>query len=141
AFLEVMEDEPTEHGYQADLTSGAITGRSARWAARFATRPRAWWLDALAGRPFRCEPVLRRGELLADAHARAVGLSIGVEDGSGPAQVLGPVLRVTGREAGGRPRTARPLPARPPGLHPSPHPARPAAPPVPAEPGPRPLHS
>jgi crotonobetainyl-CoA:carnitine CoA-transferase CaiB-like acyl-CoA transferase len=110
AFLEVMEDEPSEGGYQADLTGGAMTERSARWAARFETRPRAWWLDAFADRPFRCEPVLRRGELLADAHAREVGLSIDIEDHvAGPAQVVGPVLQVTGGAAAGRPHATGPL--------------------------------
>lgn len=66
AFLEHMGDPPSEKGYNADLFSGAMVERGERWAAAFATRDRAWWLEDLAGRDFRCEPVLRPGEALRD---------------------------------------------------------------------------
>ena len=72
AFLEHMGDPPSEHGYNADLMSGAMVERGARWAARFETRDRDWWVEELAGHDFRCEPVLRAGEALQRS-ARARG--------------------------------------------------------------------
>jgi crotonobetainyl-CoA:carnitine CoA-transferase CaiB-like acyl-CoA transferase len=93
AFLDRMGDELSEHGYNADLVGGAMAGRSARWAATFATRERAFWLEDLAGRPSRCEPVLRPGELLLDPHVRDVGLSVD-HDGR---TVVGPVLSLISR--------------------------------------------
>ena len=96
AFLEHMGDEPSEKGYQADLIGGLMTERSARWAATFATKDRAWWLESMAGKNFRCEPVLRPGEALADPHVRQIGLSAETEDPVlGPITVLGPIARVT----------------------------------------------
>jgi crotonobetainyl-CoA:carnitine CoA-transferase CaiB-like acyl-CoA transferase len=104
AFLAKMGDEPSEKGYNADLANGALDERSARWAAKFATSERAFWLRDLAGESFRCEPVLRPGEALLDPHAREVGLSIDCEDRDrGSIAVLGRVVRVTGR--GGRSST------------------------------------
>lgn len=95
AFLAHIGDPPSEAGYTADTVSGAMGERSARWAERFATRPRAFWLDDFAGQPFRCEPVLRPGEALADPHVREIGLSVEVDDPArGPTTVLGPVARV-----------------------------------------------
>jgi crotonobetainyl-CoA:carnitine CoA-transferase CaiB-like acyl-CoA transferase len=95
AFLAHIGDPPSEAGYTADTVSGAMAERTARWAERLATRPRAHWLDHFAGQPFRCEPVLRPGEALADPHVREVGLSVDVDDPErGPITVLGPVARV-----------------------------------------------
>ena len=91
SFLEHVGDPPSEHGYNADLMSGAMVERGSRWAAMFATRERAFWLDDLAGHDFRCEPVWRPGEALRDAHVRETGLA-GEHDG---VTALGPVLRVT----------------------------------------------
>jgi crotonobetainyl-CoA:carnitine CoA-transferase CaiB-like acyl-CoA transferase len=95
AFLDAMGDEPSEQGYNADLTSGAMTERSARWAARLATKPRARWLEELAGRPFRCEPVLQPGEALLEPHVRSTGLSIEHDDPArGSITMLGPIQSV-----------------------------------------------
>jgi crotonobetainyl-CoA:carnitine CoA-transferase CaiB-like acyl-CoA transferase len=91
AFLEHVGDPPSERGYNADLVSGAMVERGERWAAMFATRERTFWLDDLSGRDFRCEPVLRPGEALKDAHVREVGLTRR-HDGL---TVLGPPVRVT----------------------------------------------
>ncbi len=91
AFLDHVGDPPSEHGYNADLVSGAMVERGARWAALFATRDRDWWLDDLAGHDFRCEPVWRAGEALRDAHVREVGLAV-AHDG---VTVLGPAITVT----------------------------------------------
>jgi crotonobetainyl-CoA:carnitine CoA-transferase CaiB-like acyl-CoA transferase len=104
AFLEAMGDEPSEKGYNADLVGGAMTERSERWAARLATKDRATWLEELADRPFRCEPVLLAGEALLDPHVRSTGLSIDVHDPDrGPLTVLGPIQSVRPRGAAGRP--------------------------------------
>ena len=95
-FLEHMGDPPSEAGYTADTMSGAMDERSARWAATFMTRERSWWLHDLAGHDFRCEPVLRPGEGLGDAHVREVGLRIDVDDPDrGAITVLGPVCDAT----------------------------------------------
>jgi len=103
AFLEQMADPPSEHGYNSDLMSGVMSDRGERWAARFATRDRAWWLEALAGREFRCEPVLRPGELLSDPHVQKVGLAVAHHDPErGPLTVLGQVVRVLPTEVAGR---------------------------------------
>jgi crotonobetainyl-CoA:carnitine CoA-transferase CaiB-like acyl-CoA transferase len=91
AFLEHVGDPPSERGYNADLVSGAMVERGERWAAMFATRERAFWLDDLSGRDFRCEPVLRPGEALKDAHVREVGLTL-EHDGT---TVVGPPVCVT----------------------------------------------
>ena len=91
AFLDAVGDEPSEQGYNADLTSGAMTDRAQRWAAAFATRDRAHWLEAFAGQPFRAEPVLRPGEALLDDHVRAIGLA----EERGDTTLLGPVIGVT----------------------------------------------
>ena len=90
-FLAHVGDPPTEAGYNADMISGALVERGARWTAMFATRDRAHWLTDLEGHDFRCEPVLRPGEALRDEHVRAVGLAVEHDD----ATVLGPALRVT----------------------------------------------
>jgi crotonobetainyl-CoA:carnitine CoA-transferase CaiB-like acyl-CoA transferase len=76
-----------------------MVARGKRWAARFATRDRSWWLDFLAGHDFRCEPVLRPGEALLDPHVRDVGLAIDHHD----ITVLGPALRVAPTGAASRP--------------------------------------
>ena len=73
AFLEQMEDEPSEQGYNADLTSGAMAERSQRWAARFATHDRAWWLDELAGRRFRCRAGAAPGRVAVGSAGDRVG--------------------------------------------------------------------
>jgi crotonobetainyl-CoA:carnitine CoA-transferase CaiB-like acyl-CoA transferase len=73
-----------------------MTERGERWAAAFATRDRDWWLEDLAGQNFRCEPVLRPGEALRDAHVQQAGLSVSHQDPErGAATVLGPVVRVS----------------------------------------------
>jgi len=95
-FLEHMGDPPSEKGYNADLMSGAMVERGERWAAKFATRDRDWWIKDLAGQNFCCEPVWRPGEALRDPHVRQTGLSVGHEDPErGKMTVLGPVVRVT----------------------------------------------
>lgn len=96
AFLEHVGDPPSEAGYAADTFSGAITERSIRWAERFATRDRAWWVQNLAGYDFRCEPVFRPGEVLRDRHVREIGLSVSHDDADwGMITALGPVCRVS----------------------------------------------
>ncbi|MFI5047670.1 MAG: CoA transferase [Acidimicrobiia bacterium] len=99
-FLEHVGDPPTEQGYNADMMSGVMVERGERWAAMFATHDRAHWLTDLEGHDFRCEPVLRAGEALRDAHVREVGLAVEHDD----ITVLGPALRVT--------PTGAPTPAR-----------------------------
>jgi crotonobetainyl-CoA:carnitine CoA-transferase CaiB-like acyl-CoA transferase len=95
AFLRHMGDPPSEHGYNEDLISGAMVERGARWAVRFETRDRDWWVDELSGNDFRCEPVLRAGEALNDQHVREVGLAVEREDPvHGLISVLGPVVQV-----------------------------------------------
>jgi crotonobetainyl-CoA:carnitine CoA-transferase CaiB-like acyl-CoA transferase len=109
AFLEHTGDPPSEAGYTADLVGGAMAERNVRWAERFASRDRAWWLDDLAGHPFRCEPVLRPGEALLDDHVREVGLAV---EATGPdgrtATVLGPVGQVTAAPGTGGPEGGGP---------------------------------
>ena len=95
-FLEAFGDPPSEAGYRADTLSGAIGQRGERWAEKFATRDRAAWLDELAGRKFRVEPVWRPGEALRDEHAREIGLAVEHRDPErGPITVLGSVGRIT----------------------------------------------
>jgi crotonobetainyl-CoA:carnitine CoA-transferase CaiB-like acyl-CoA transferase len=95
AFLEHMGDAPSENGYNADLISGAMVERGARWAARFATHHRDWWVEELAGHDFRCEPVLCAGEALRDEHVREVGLAVERDDPVyGRISELGPVVKV-----------------------------------------------
>jgi crotonobetainyl-CoA:carnitine CoA-transferase CaiB-like acyl-CoA transferase len=103
AFLEHVGDPASERGYNADLVSGAMVERGERWAAMFATRERAFWLDDLSGRDFRCEPVLRPGEALKDAHVREVGLSR-ERDGT---TVAGPPVRVSRVRPGAPPPVDR----------------------------------
>jgi crotonobetainyl-CoA:carnitine CoA-transferase CaiB-like acyl-CoA transferase len=91
AFLEHIGDPPSEAGYNAELMSDAMEVRGKRWAEMFATRDRDWWVRDLAGRKFRCEPVLSPGEALRDPHVRQVGLAID----EGEATFLGPAVRVT----------------------------------------------
>jgi len=117
AFLEQIGDEPSEAGYNADTMSGAMVDRSGRWASVFATRDRQAWLDELAGRDFRVEPVLRPGEILDDPHVREIGLSTEIDDPDlGRLRVLGPVIRVTcpvGSDGRSAPTTgADPVPRR-----------------------------
>jgi crotonobetainyl-CoA:carnitine CoA-transferase CaiB-like acyl-CoA transferase len=101
SFLEHMGDPPSERGYNADLASGALVERGARWSERFATHDRDWWVDNLAGQRFRIEPVLRPGQALLDPHVREIGLSVPADDADlGPATMLGPVARVTPATAG-----------------------------------------
>jgi crotonobetainyl-CoA:carnitine CoA-transferase CaiB-like acyl-CoA transferase len=103
AFLDHMGEPPSASGYMADLVSGAMVERSARWAETFATRDRSWWLQDLAGHAFRAEPVLFPGEALLDGHVREVGLSIHHDDPDhGCTAMLGPVAKVTPVEAVGR---------------------------------------
>jgi crotonobetainyl-CoA:carnitine CoA-transferase CaiB-like acyl-CoA transferase len=82
--------------------SGAMVERGERWAERFATRDRSWWLEQLAGHNFRCEPVLRPGEALLDPYVRESGLA--ADDPSG-ITVVGPAVRVNPAGGGspGRP--------------------------------------
>jgi crotonobetainyl-CoA:carnitine CoA-transferase CaiB-like acyl-CoA transferase len=95
-FLEHMGDTPSEAGYNADLAGGVMVERGKRWARRFATRDRDWWLADLAGHNFRCEPAWLPGEALRDPHVRAVGLTVGHRSPErGPVTVLGPVVTVT----------------------------------------------
>jgi crotonobetainyl-CoA:carnitine CoA-transferase CaiB-like acyl-CoA transferase len=102
AFLEHMDEPPSEKGYNAELISGAMVERGERWAARFATHDRDWWVEELAGHDFRCEPVLRPGEALRDPHVREVGLALDVDDTErGPITVVGPPVRVTSLGEGG----------------------------------------
>jgi crotonobetainyl-CoA:carnitine CoA-transferase CaiB-like acyl-CoA transferase len=95
-FLAHIGDPPSEAGYRADTLSGAIAERSERWAEKFATRERDYWVEYLAGHDFRCEPVLRPGEELRDPHVRQIGLSVEHHDARrGSITVLGPVGQVT----------------------------------------------
>ncbi|MBO0853595.1 MAG: CoA transferase, partial [Nocardia sp.] len=94
-FLRHMGDRPSEQGYNADMMSGALVQRGARWAERFATRERDWWIKDLAGHRFRCEPVWRAGEALRDPHVREIGSSVDHHDpGLGTLTTLGAPLRV-----------------------------------------------
>ncbi|MWA03540.1 CoA transferase [Actinomadura sp. LD22] len=107
AFLEHMGDPPSERGYNADMMSGALVERGERWAKRFATRDRDWWVKDLSGHKFRCEPVWRPGEALRDPHLREVGLSEDHQDPErGAMTVLGPAVRVTPAGGGGPRRAA-----------------------------------
>jgi crotonobetainyl-CoA:carnitine CoA-transferase CaiB-like acyl-CoA transferase len=105
-FLAHVGDPPSASGYNADMLSGAMVERGLRWAARFATRERAYWLEDLAGHNFRCEPALRPGEALLDGHVREVGLALDIDDPErGPLTVPGPVIGVKpSGEAGFVPR-------------------------------------
>ena len=95
-FLAHMGEPPTEAGYAADLAGGVMTERGKRWAERFATRDRAFWLADLAGHNFRCEPALRAGQALRDPHLHEIGLSLPYQSpGRGSMTVLGPVVTVT----------------------------------------------
>ncbi len=96
AFLAHIGDPPSDAGYAADILSGSLAERTTRWEKMFLTRERAWWVDDLAGRDFRCEPVLRPGQALREPHLAEVGLRVDVEDPDrGTITVLGPVVRVT----------------------------------------------
>ncbi len=96
AFLERIDDPPSEAGYENDMRSGAINERSERWAEKFATADRDKWVADLAGHNFRCEPVLRPGEVLQDAHLAEIGLSVRHDDAErGDITVLGPVADVS----------------------------------------------
>ncbi len=111
AFLEHMGEPPSEQGYNADLMSGAMVERGRRWASRFATHDRRWWLEDLADEDFRCEPVLRPGEALSDTHVREVGLAIDFDDPErGVMTGLGPVVSVvsTGETVGSTARDEGP---------------------------------
>ena len=108
AFLTHIGDPPSEHGYNAELMSDAMTERGRRWATMFATRDRDWWIKDLAGQKFRCEPVWRPGEALRDPHVRQTGLSLDYDDPErGPVTVLGPPLHVTATAAGPSPEPAQ----------------------------------
>jgi len=101
-FLEHMGEPPSEAGYNADTASGAMVERGKRWARRFATRDREYWLADLAGHNFRCEPALRAGEALRDPQLREIGLSVLRESAEHePMTVLGPVVSVTAVRSGG----------------------------------------
>jgi crotonobetainyl-CoA:carnitine CoA-transferase CaiB-like acyl-CoA transferase len=96
AFLERIDDPPSEAGYEIDMRSGAINERSERWAEKFASAGCEKWVADLAGQNFRCEPVLRPGEVLRDAHLAEIGLSVGHGDAErGDITVLGPVADVS----------------------------------------------
>lgn len=111
AFLDHMGDPPSEAGYMADLVGGALDERSRRWAKKFATRDRSWWLADLAGHDFRSEPVWRPADALRDGHVQEVGLSLECDDPDrGRLRVLGPVSRVTST---GGPRDGRERPLAP----------------------------
>ena len=108
AFLTHIGDPPSEHGYNAELMSDAMTERGRRWAAMFAARDRDWWVKDLAGQKFRCEPVWRPGEAFRDPHVRQTGLSLDYDDPErGPVTVLGPPLHVTATAAGPSPEPAQ----------------------------------
>lgn len=95
-FLAHMGEPPSEAGYNAELASGAMVERGKRWAERFATHDRDYWLADLAGHNFRCEPAWRAGEALRHPHLRETGLSVTHESAEhGPMTVLGPVVTVT----------------------------------------------
>jgi len=95
AFLDHIDDPPSEAGYSEDMRSGAINRRSERWAELFATRDRDHWMSHLGGHDFRCEPVLRPGEALLDPHVVELGLSVKHRDpAGGEITVLGPVAKV-----------------------------------------------
>ncbi len=115
AFLDHMDEPPSEAGYTADLVAGAMAERSLRWAEKFATRDRSWWLEDLAGHDFRCEPVWRPADALRDGHVREVGLSLECDDPDrGTLTVVGPVSQVVST---GGPRVERePLADRAPRL-------------------------
>ena len=105
AFLEHMGEPPSHQGYNADLMSGAMVERGRRWAVRFTSRDRAWWLEDLAGRDFRCEPVLGPGEALRDSHVRDVGLAVAQDDPErGSLTGVGPVVRIVPVGDGAGPR-------------------------------------
>jgi crotonobetainyl-CoA:carnitine CoA-transferase CaiB-like acyl-CoA transferase len=109
AFLEQMGDPPSEKGYTADLVGGAMTERSARWAAKFATRDRDAWLTDFAGQSFRVEPVLRPGEVLLDPHVRELGLAIDRPDPAhGSVTTVGPLIGVAPAGPGAGPRPGDP---------------------------------
>lgn len=109
-FLEHIGDPPSEAGYNADTMSGVMVERGKRWAEKFATRDREWWLADLAGHNFRCEPAWRPGEALRDPHLREIGLSVDWADDDGVARtVLGPALSVTPHDTE---RTSSPHPER-----------------------------
>jgi crotonobetainyl-CoA:carnitine CoA-transferase CaiB-like acyl-CoA transferase len=114
AFLDHMGDPPSEAGYMADLVGDAMVARSQRWAEKFATRDRSWWLDDLAGHHFRSEPVWRPAEALRDTHVREIGLSLECDDPDrGSLRFLGPVARVTSTGGSGAARqrpTGHPAP-------------------------------
>src|SRR5439155_24291919 len=94
-FLDKIGDPLSVEGYEKDTLTGAIGERGERWAQKFATRDRSYWVEFLAGHDFRCEPVLRPGEVLRDAHVREIGLSVDHDDPErGRLTVLGPVGRV-----------------------------------------------
>jgi crotonobetainyl-CoA:carnitine CoA-transferase CaiB-like acyl-CoA transferase len=101
AFLEHIDDPPTEVGYSAELSGDALSERGERWAKMFSTQPRDWWVASLAGRKFRCEPAWHAGEALRDPHLRETGLSVEHADPDrGPMTVLGPVISVTATAGG-----------------------------------------
>jgi crotonobetainyl-CoA:carnitine CoA-transferase CaiB-like acyl-CoA transferase len=96
AFLAHIDDPPSEAGYENDMRSGAINERSERWAQKFATADCDKWVSDLAGQNFRCEPVLRPGEVFRDAHLADIGLSVQHRDPErGHITVLGPVAEVS----------------------------------------------
>ncbi len=93
-FLAHLGDEPTTIGYAAELASDVMAARAERWAQRFAGQPQAYWVADMAGKGFRCDPILRPGELLRAEHLRHVGLAIDIEDPErGALTALGPVAR------------------------------------------------
>jgi crotonobetainyl-CoA:carnitine CoA-transferase CaiB-like acyl-CoA transferase len=109
AFLERIDDPPSEAGYENDMRSGAINERSERWAEKFAGADCEKWVADLAGENFRCEPVLRPGEVLRDAHLAEIGLSLEYGDAErGQITVLGPVAEVSS--------VAPPVPLAQPGI-------------------------
>ena len=108
AFLDHVGDPPSEQGYNADLMSGAMVERGARWAELFVTRDRDWWLEDLAGHDFRCEPVWQPGRgACRDTHVREVGLAV-THDG---VTVLGPAITVTAVRGADAVRVRRARPA------------------------------
>jgi crotonobetainyl-CoA:carnitine CoA-transferase CaiB-like acyl-CoA transferase len=74
-LIDVLGDEPSEHGYYTDQATGALNDRATRWMTIFATQPRGVWIQRLRDSGVACEPVLGPGDALSDDHVLQTGLS------------------------------------------------------------------